>query len=105
MNIFEIYIAYVSWGSGGKQRPVLILEHDADGVTVFNITTQYDNKSEFIRVKYFAIIDWKQAGLAKPSYIDTNNTITIPLTAIDYKNPIGKLSAADELRLIKFISQ
>ena len=92
MRIFDIYIAYVSWDSGGKRRPVLILEESIGSVTVFNITTQYESKSETIRANYFIIADWKQAGLDRPSYVDTNNTVTIPQTAIDGNNPIGKLS-------------
>jgi hypothetical protein len=104
MDIFDVYIAYVSWGSGGKRRPVLILEENGDDVTVFNITTRYEGKGEAIRAKYFIINDWRQAGLDKPSYVDTNSTVTLPLTAVDSKNPIGKLTAADEQRLIGFIS-
>ena len=105
MNAFEIYIAFVSWGSGGKRRPVLVFEENANDVTILNITTHYLDKTERIRAKYFVINDWRQAGLYKQSYIDTNNTITIPLTAVDTKNMIGKLSEADERRLIEFISQ
>ena len=40
MTTFDVYIAYVSWDSGGKRRPVLILEETADSVTAFNITTK-----------------------------------------------------------------
>ena len=105
MKTFEIYIAYVTWGPGGKRRPVLILEENNDSAMVFNITTHYEKKSERIRAKYFVINDWQQAGLNRESYIDTNNTITLPLTAVDSKRPIGKLSARDERLLIKFISQ
>ncbi|MDR2665833.1 MAG: hypothetical protein LBC21_06105 [Oscillospiraceae bacterium] len=104
MNIFDVYITYVSWGSNGKRRPVMILGKGNDSVTVFNITTRYEGKSEAIRAKYFAISDWQRAGLDKPSYVDTNNTITLPLTAVDSKNPIGRLTAADEQGLIEFIS-
>ena len=104
MITFDIYIAYVSWDSGGKRRPVLILEETADNVTVFNITTKYEDKSETIRAGYFTVNDWKQAGLDKPSYVDTNKTVTLPITAVD-KNPLGRLSAADETRLIEFINQ
>jgi len=103
MTIFDIYIAFISWGSGGKSRPVLILVENTDSPTVFSITSQYESKSEVIRARYFVINDWEQAGLDKPSYIDTNNTITLPLTAIDNKNPIGKLTVSDELRLMEFI--
>ena len=105
MTVFDIYIAFVSWGSSGKSRPVLILEESAGAVTVFSITTQYESKRETIRAKYFLINDWEQAGLDRQSYVDTNNTITLPKTAIDSNNPIGKLSATDEMRLIEFISQ
>ena len=102
MNIFDIYITYVSWGDGGKRRPVLILEESPDSVKAFNITTHYDDKSEPIRAKYFIINDWKQTGLDRQSYIDTNGTITIPTSAID--NLVGRLTLADEIRLIEFIS-
>jgi hypothetical protein len=105
MTIFDIYIAFVSWNSGGKIRPVLILEESAESVTVFIITTQYESKSEAIRSKFFVIIDWQQAGLYSKSYIDTNNTVTLPLTAIDSNSPVGKLSSVDETRLVAFISQ
>jgi len=26
MDIFDIFITYISWGGGGKMRPVLIIE-------------------------------------------------------------------------------
>ena len=105
MDIYEIYIAFVSWGSDGKRRPVLILEESTDNVIVFKITTHYENKNDRIRGKYFIINDWQYAGLSRQSYIDTNNTITLPLTAIDNKQPIGRLSKSDERRLIEFIDQ
>ena len=105
MNIFEIYIAFVSWGTDGKRRPVLVLEENVDNVTVFNITTSYEKKNERIRAKYFVINDWQQAGLSRESYIDTNNTITLPISAVDSKRPIGRLSERDEILLIKFVSQ
>ena len=105
MNTFEIYIAFVSWESSGKHRPVLILEVNANSATVFSITTHYDNKSERIRTRYFVIDEWRQAGLNKQSYIDTNNTITLPISAVDSKRPIGRLSERDEILLIKFVSQ
>ena len=103
MNTFEIYIAFVSWGSGGKRRPVLVLDTNINSATVFKITTHYESKNEKIRERYFVIDDWQQAGLHKPSYIDTNNTITLPLSAVDEKNIVGILSKADEKRFVEFI--
>ena len=82
MQMYDIYIAFVSWGSEGKRRPILILDETAGNVKAFNITTQYDGKSDAIRAKYFTITEWKEAGLDRPSYIDTNNAVLIPLAAI-----------------------
>ena len=102
-KMYDIYIAFVSWGDEGKRRPILILDVDNGKVKAFSITTQYMNKSEEIRARYLAINDWKQAGLNRPSYIDTNQAISIPLPALDNTKPIGKLSVTDETRLIEFI--
>ena len=103
MDIFDIYIAYVSWGSGGKKRPVLILGQLDDKITVFNITTKYEDKSEAVRIKYFKINDWKQAGLSQQSYIDTNNTIVLPVSAVDVQHPVGMLTDNDAERLLEFV--
>ncbi|MCL2048065.1 MAG: type II toxin-antitoxin system PemK/MazF family toxin [Defluviitaleaceae bacterium] len=101
MAIFDIYIAYVAWGEDGKRRPVLILQETPYSVTAFRITTHYEDKSETIRAKYLAINDWKQAGLDRQSYIDTNDTVTLSPTAIG--KPIGRLTLADEMRLVAFM--
>ncbi|MDR2357300.1 MAG: hypothetical protein LBD92_04355 [Oscillospiraceae bacterium] len=103
MNIFDIYIAFVSWGDSGKRRPVLVLEEYEDSARVFKITTRYKEKSEAVRAKYFEINDWQQAGLQKTSYVDTNTTVTLPLAAIDGSHLVGRLSAADESRLVEFV--
>jgi len=105
MDIFDIYITYVSWGDSGKNRPVLVFELKEGIAYVFNITTQYENKSEFIRSNYFKINDWSQAGLNKQSYIDTNMANEIPVSAFDNKTEIGRLSENDVIRLIEFVSE
>jgi hypothetical protein len=105
MNIFDIFIAYIFWGSGGKKRPVLILEQQPTVVYVFNITTQYENKSDTVRSKYFKINDWQQAGLDKPSYVDTNSVLDLPLVALDGKTAIGRLTESDKRKLIEFLSK
>ncbi|MDR1868466.1 MAG: hypothetical protein LBQ82_00615 [Treponema sp.] len=109
MNIFDIVIAYVSWGGvvnevgSDRKRLVLILEQTAGGVTVFNITTRYDGKNEIIRSKYFKIDDWQQAGRSQPSYIDTNKTITLPLSSVGVSHPVGKLTESDVQKFVEFI--
>jgi len=109
MNIFDIFIANVSWGGvvnevgSDRKRLVLILEQTADGVTVFNITTRYDGKSESIRDKYFKINDWQEARLYQPSYVDTNTTVTLPLSSIDAAHPVGTLTVTDVQKFIEFM--
>jgi hypothetical protein len=105
MNIFDIYIAYVLWGDRGKMRPVLILEKKEKTVYVFNITTQYENKSDKIRNKYFKINDWEQAGLDKQSYVDTNTIRNLSLAALKDRAIIGSLTESDAERLIEFLSK
>ena len=103
MQANEVYIAHVSWGDGGKRRPVLVLGCNANSVIAFNITTQYENKSDSIRSKYFPITEWRQAGLNNESYIDTNNTITLPLSAVEHQ--LGVLSDSDSKNLREFLSK
>lgn len=104
MNIFDIFIAYISWGGSGKLRPVLIIEQKKTIFSVFNITTQYESKSEVVRSKYFKINDWQQAGLDKPSYIDTNIVRDLPKAAWDGKAAIGKLTETDIQRFLVFLA-
>jgi len=100
MKPFDIYIVYISWGGNGKRRPVLVLfEHEGE-VSVFPITTQYQNKSAAVRSKYIAISDWQQSGLDKPSYIDINKAIDLPTTTIA-PSPIGMLSERDKKVLLE----
>lgn len=105
MNIFDIFITYVSWGDNDKIRPVLIIEQQETVVSVFNITSQFDNKSEATRTKYFKINDWQKAGLDKQSYVDTNTIRDIPSVVLDGKSEIGKLTESDVKRLIEFLSK
>jgi hypothetical protein len=109
MSVFDIFIAYISWGGvvnelgSDRKRLVLILEQTVGGVTVFNITTRYDGKSEIIRSKYFKINDWQQAGLNQPSYVDTNKTVTLPFSSVNVNHPVGTLTESDVQKFIEFI--
>ena len=105
MEPFDIYIANVSWGNDGKTRPVLVYFLENNEVTVFPITTQYENKSEAIRVNYFKLNDWAHVGLHKQSYVDTGAPYKFSITAFRGKAPIGKLTDGDKLRLLEFLSK
>jgi len=81
----------------------LILEQIAGGVTVFNITTRYEDKSKTIRSNYFKINDWQQAGLNQQSYVDTNRTVTLPLSSVGVAHPVGTLTVSNVQKFIEFI--
>ena len=104
MKQYGIYIAYVSWGDGGKRRPVLVLSEQDTHATILRITTQYEGKSVSIQSMYLAITDWQQAGLNMPSYIDTSKIINLPITTFS-AFPIGKLSERDRQQLIKCLNK
>ena len=99
MKPYNLHIAYISWGGDGKRRPILVLSSDYKEVAVFQITSQYDNKSTVIQSQYVPIDDWAQAGLAKPSYIDIGRIIDLPISAIQ-PSPIGNLSKNDLQKLL-----
>ena len=69
----------------------------------FGITTQYADKSETIKAKYYKIIDWKRAGLEKQSYIDTVRLLKLPPDVVSMAHPIGTLTQQDIELLIAFL--
>lgn len=105
MKPFEIFIVYISWGIGGKSRPVLAFMLDDNKISVYPITSQYDDKSEVIKARYFKINDWSQSGLDKQAYVDTGTLISFPMSVIDGKKPIGELTPADKQKLLAFLTK
>ena len=99
MNPYDLHIAYISWGNDGKRRPVLVVSSDQKEAAVFQITSQYDNKSTVIQSQYIAIDDWAQAGLTKQSYIDIGRIIDLPIATVQ-PTPIGKLTENDLRKLL-----
>ena len=104
MQPFDVFITYVSWNGGGKNRPVLAFIINDEIVDIYQITTKYENKSETVKSLYFKIDDWAQAGLDSPSYIDTGTLISLSTAAFKNKMPIGRLTENDKQRLLVFLS-
>ena len=100
----QLYWAYVGFTdiTDGKTRPVLYIRQTDTDYVVFRLSSQYENKSAFIKTKYVEIKDWQQAGLKKLSWIDTVQTYQLPInkTQLTY---IGQLSADDLERLIEHL--
>jgi len=103
MKPFDIFISYIAWGTGGKARPVMMYASSAEYVIIYPITTQYVNKSEAIKAKYFKINDWMQAGLDKQSYIDTGTSFKQLASLYNNVKPIGRLTETDKKRLLEFL--
>ena len=101
----DVYWAYVGFTdiAEGKTRPVLYIRQTQKDYIVFRLSSQYDNKSEFIKSKYIEIIDWKSVGLSKKSWIDTVQTYQLPIDRAKLTY-IGKLSKSDYERLINRLS-
>jgi hypothetical protein len=99
---YDVHIAYVSWGDGGKLRPVVILYTEINSATVLSVTTQFEGKSDAIRSKYLEIRDWQKAGLERKSYIDANRAYKLSLSTIK-RSPIGTLTERDREALIEIL--
>ena len=103
-DIITLYLAYSDTASG-KIRPVLILDINEKNIIVFKITTKYKNKSNSIKKNYYKIIDWKESGLDRQSYIDTNQTATVAKNVLLHAKKIGNLSAKDIFELSLFLKK
>ena len=103
MKPFDIFVAYMSWDGGGKNRPILAFILGDDTVDIYPITTKYEGKSEEIRAQYFKINDWVQAGFDTQSYVDTGILITLSMITFKHTTPIGRLTEADKQRLLGFL--
>ncbi|MFT8757701.1 hypothetical protein [Leuconostoc pseudomesenteroides] len=88
---------------GTKVRPAFVVKYDNQRITYYKITSQYDDKSEYFKSKYFEIKDWVYAGLKKPSWIDTLKLRRVEEQYVVIKF-IGYLSPKDENRLVAFLS-
>ncbi|OIH12220.1 hypothetical protein A7M79_01645 [Acinetobacter baumannii] len=108
MAVGDIYRIFVKFGSDtleGKERyTVEIGKTNLTVVLLDSITSQYENKSDFIKLQYYPIRDWRQAGLKKSSYIDIRSTMSFDFREIlSSGKHVGKLSDTDVEELAKFI--
>ena len=103
MNPFDIFIAYVSWGSDGKRRPMLVYKTSGSDIMTFPMTTRYSDKPKAIQARYFAINDWAQSGLDKQSYVDTGTPYIFSKSNLENTEPVGRLTESDKQRLIEFL--
>ncbi|MGS0708066.1 hypothetical protein ACVBEE_16530 [Acinetobacter sp. ANC 3781] len=108
MAVGDIYRIFVRFGSDtleGKERyTVEIGKTNLTVVLLDSITSQYKDKSDYIKLQYYPIRDWRQANLKKSSYIDIRSTMSFDFREILRSGKhIGKLSNTDVIELSNFI--
>ena len=108
MTVGDIYQIFVKFGSDileGKERyTVEIGKVNLTVVLLDSMTSQYKEKSDYIKLQYYPIRDWRQAGLQKSSYIDIRSTMSFDFREILRSGKyIGQLSHTDVIELTKFI--
>ena len=104
-NIYRIFVKFGSDTLEGKERYVVeIGKVNLTVVLLDSITSQYKDKSDYIKLQYYPIRDWRQAGLQKSSYIDIRSTMSFDFREILRSGKyIGQLSHTDVIELTKFI--
>ena len=95
---WDIWIAKVEFeeGTGSKIRPVLIIDGTRCYVLSLKITSHVP-RSQF--PGEYQIIEWKEAGLMKPSTIRINKQLNLP--ADSFAKRIGRLTELDRLNVLK----
>nr|WP_279384129.1 type II toxin-antitoxin system PemK/MazF family toxin [Lentilactobacillus kisonensis] len=74
-------------------------------VILLKITSKYQNKSSSNRQYYYKIMDWQQANLSAPSYIDVHQQYAVSQKQILSHQPIGKLTTVDVVHLNEFVQK
>ena len=107
MEPMDVCIANVPFDGSDKSkvRPALVVKIKDNYVSVFKITSKYQNKSEKIKRAYYPIKNWEVAGLNRISYVDTLQTYDIDKATIFKNRPIGKLTKEDVSGLYQFYRQ
>jgi len=103
-DIFNIYIADVPFDQSEKSkiRPALLIDVGNGTAMVYKITSKYKTKSDKVKSFYYPIIDWKEAHLLKPSYVDIHKIYNLPQEIVFKRQPIGMLTKIDIIRLYDF---
>ncbi len=81
---------------GYKYRPVIVLGAWTEGSLVMMVTSA-TNKLHLAHD--YLLMDWKEAGLDKPSIARADRIAEIPLNYIGTSGRIGRLSKRDEAAL------
>ena len=104
MNTNDVGFAFVSFkgAKGGKERPIFIVEVTEQDIVFYSITSQYETKSPAIQRQYYQIVQWQEAGLKKPSWIDIGSKRVVEKSMLAF-DVVGELITEDIQGLADFI--
>lgn len=103
LDIFIVDLAYRGEIKGHKTRPVLIVAVGSNVIFAYKITSQYEQKSDRVKQKYYPIKYWQEAHLKKPSYVDIITAAELDFEDLKGKKRIGMLSDEDARGLFDMI--
>lgn len=104
-DIYHIFVKFKADTNDGKERFTVEIGKSNLFIIVLNsITSQYQEKSDYIKLQYYPIRDWQLAGLKKASYIDIGSIMEVNFQNImQIGKHIGTLSQRDIEELAEFI--
>lgn len=90
-----IYLAFVQFKgqNKGKARPVLIFKVSGHPAIALKLTTKFATKPEYLKKVFYRIVDWKEAGLNQPTWVDT--AFKIDMRMLTVTRTFGKLTSTD----------
>ncbi len=102
---YSVYLADVPFEDqeGSKYRPALVVRSVGEVTMVLKITSQYEDKDMAIQNLYYPIQHWQQAGLNKPSYVDTHSYFELPTSVFTTHKQLGSLDERDAKRLVSMV--
>ncbi|WCG35989.1 toxin-antitoxin system, toxin component, MazF family protein [Companilactobacillus farciminis] len=103
-DILIFFVAFVDT-KGGKKRPILVTKVNQNDIVFFSMTSKYSNKSKTIQKQYYPIINWKESGLNKPTFIDIGNIRKTQIDDTIKLEKIGSLTIQDKIQLAAFIAE
>ena len=107
MAKFDVYHLDVTFQDkrASKFRYAVVIDDSETYVLLLNsITSQYKEKSDYIQLQYYPIVDWKAANLKKASYVDIRSAFKRSFSELlSDAQYVGCLSKNDQEGLLDFI--
>lgn len=97
-----LYVGFTGT-SGGKRRPVLIIQRENKELLFLKLTSKYQQKSVTMQRQYYPLKDWESVGLNRQTFVDVGQLLRVELSELGRVTFIGRLSQQDKIDLAKFI--